>query len=309
MLSLSGLERIQLAGLDEIQTGQLAGAIAGSSVDPVDARRLHRRTAGNPLFITETMRAVLDDASPSGGRLNFDGIAQPVSVPVTIRALLGARIDTLSENAREILRMASVIGMVFRESFVEEVVGESVDPAVYERLAEASLIVAIDGGGQWRFGHPLIHDAAYSGLLASRRRQVHARVADRLEASSTLGAIGVVARHRAAAGDRDRAVPLLIEAADEALAVGAAEEAAQFWMAAAELLGSDPAADDSRRRAREALESMPAPASGSEATTDGSGSYGNRHDRRVDASAAVPGGDADGGGTGRTGLDPERGPI
>ena len=258
--SLATLERIRLTGLDEAHTGELAGAIAGTSVDPHDARHLHKRTAGNPLFISETVRAALDDGASAGGRLKFDGGGGPrVSVPVTIRALLGARIDALSENAREILRMASVVGVDFRESFVEELVGESVDPTVYERLAEASLIVPLDGVGQWRFAHPLIHDAAYAGLLASRRRQVHARVADRLEASATRPGIGAVARHRAAARDRERGVPLLVEAAGQALDVGAAEEAAQFWMAAADLLGSDPAADDYRRRSREALETIPAP--------------------------------------------------
>jgi adenylate cyclase len=259
LLSLATLERIRLTGLDEAHTGQLAGAIAGTSVDPNDARHLHKRTAGNPLFISETVRAALDDGGSTGGRLNFDGGAGPrVSVPVTIRALLGARIDALSENAREILRLASVVGIVFRESFVEELVGESVDRTVYARLAEASLIVALDGVGQWQFAHPLIHDAAYAGLLASRRRQVHARVADRLEASATRAAIGVVARHRAAARDRERGVPLLIEAAEQALDVGAAEEAAQFWMTAADLLGSDPTAEDCRRKAREALDTIPA---------------------------------------------------
>jgi class 3 adenylate cyclase len=253
--SIAGLERVRLAGLDESHTGKLAAAVAGTSVDPADARRLHQRTAGNPLFITETVRAVLDDASPTNGRLNLEGSgSQRQSVPVTIRALLGARIDALSENAREILRMASVVGMNFRETFVDEIVGHAVDPAIYGRLSEASLIVQLDGAGGWRFGHPLIHEAAYAGLLATRRRQVHSRVADRLEASTSREAIGVVARHRAAAGDRDRAVPLLIEAAEEALAVGAPEEAAQFWTAAAELLGSEPAAEECRRRAREALE-------------------------------------------------------
>jgi predicted ATPase len=260
MPSIAGLERIRLDGLDEAHTAELAASLAGASVDPADARRLHVRTAGNPLFITETMRVVLDDGAPVGGRLNLEGGGQRASVPVTIRALLGARIDGLSETAREVLRIASVVGMSFHETFVEEVVGDAVEPAIYERLAEVSLIVPLDSAGQWRFGHPLIHDAAYAGLLASRRRRVHARVADRLEASGTRGAIGVVARHRAAAGDRDRAVPLLTEAAEEALAVGAAEEAAEFWTAAADLLGTDPAAEDSRRRARAALELVPTPA-------------------------------------------------
>ena len=260
MPSIASLERIRLEGLDEAHTAELAASLAGTSVDPADARRLHVRTAGNPLFITETMRVVLDDGAPVNGRLNLEGGGQRASVPVTIRALLGARIDSLSDAAREVLRIASVVGMSFREAFVEEVVGDAVDPSIYERLAEASLIVPVDGAGQWRFGHPLIHDAAYAGLLAARRRRVHARVADRLEVSGTRGAIGVVARHRAAAGDRDRAVPLLTEAAEEALAVGAAEEAAEFWTAAADLLGTDPSAEDPRRRAREALELVPAPA-------------------------------------------------
>jgi hypothetical protein len=52
----------------------------------------------------------------------------------------------------------------------------------------------------------------------------------------------------------------MVEAAEEALAVGAAEEAAEFWTAAADLLGSDPAAEVCRRRAREALELASAPA-------------------------------------------------
>jgi adenylate cyclase len=260
MQSIARLERIRIAGLDEAHTGELAAAMAGTSVDPADARRLHARTAGNPLFITETMRVVLDDGAPVDGRLNLERGGSRSSMPVTIRALLGARIDSLSENGREILRIAAVIGMTFREAFVEEVVGESVDPGIYERLADASLIVPLDGGGRWRFGHPLIHDAAYAGLLASRRRRVHARVADRLQASGSRGPIGVVARHRAAAGDHERAVPLMVEAAEEALAVGAAEEAAEFWSAAADLLGSDPAAEVCRRRAREALDLVSAPA-------------------------------------------------
>jgi predicted ATPase len=253
MPSLAALERIHLAGLDEDQTGELAATVAGTPLGAADARRLHRRTAGNPLFITETVRAFLDDAAPKGSRFHLDGDEPGAGVPVTIRALLGARIDALSANAREILRTTSVVGMVFSESFVEELLGGPVDPAIYNLLAEASLIVPLETGGRWRFGHPLVHDAAYTGLLASRRREIHTRVADRIEANGRRGPIGVLARHRAAAGD-PRAVPLLIEAAEEALAVGAASEAAQFWTAAADLLGSDPGADVCRERARAALE-------------------------------------------------------
>jgi class 3 adenylate cyclase len=258
--ALDDLERIRLQGLDAAETRQLAATIAGSEIAPSDARRLHERTAGNPLFITETVRAVLEQPDADRGHLAFDGQISQVGMPVTLRALLGARIDALEEDAQTVLRVASVIGVTFGESVLEAVLEAQPDPAVYERLAEASLIVPLEAGGTWRFSHPLIHDAAYWGLLGTRRRRLHGRVADQIEATLGSAAIGEVARHRAASGDVERAVPLLMQAADAALAVGASREAASLWVSAADLLGSDPAAERVRQRARAALETSRPPA-------------------------------------------------
>jgi predicted ATPase len=177
-------------------------------------------------------------------------------MPETLRALLGARIDALSDEARTVLRVGSVIGVSFREAAVADILGQEISPDVFVRLAEASLIAPGDAG-TWRFDHPLIHDAAYWGLLGSSRRRLHARVADRLEATADREAIGLLAWHRAAAGDATRAVPLLAQAAEEALAVGASAEAASFWTRAAELLGGD-TGEAYRERARAALEEVPA---------------------------------------------------
>ena len=255
--AIDGLERIALEGLDESHTRELAGAIAGTEIDAGDARHLHERTAGNPLFITETVRAILDDHVAASGRLEIDGEIALKGMPVTLRALLGARIDALSEGSRTVLRVASVIGVTFREAVVAAVLEGPPEPGAYGRLADASLIVPLDVPGGWRFSHPLIHDAAYWGLLGTSRRRLHTRVADQLEAGAGRGAIGVVARHRAAAGDSERAVPLLAEAAEAALAVGASAEAASFWIAAADLLAPDAAAETFRQRARAALEVIP----------------------------------------------------
>ncbi|HEX5823901.1 MAG TPA: adenylate/guanylate cyclase domain-containing protein [Candidatus Limnocylindrales bacterium] len=242
------VRRLVLEGLDVTQTGELAGAVAGVAVDPDDVLRLHARTGGNPLFIGETVRAIVDEGAIGGdGRLAF---ARPghATVPVTLRALLGSRIDALSAESRSVLRVASVIGMSFRESVVEEVLEERVDPDRYERLAEAAMIVPGDASGGWRFCHPLIHDAAYSSLLASDRRALHARVADRIETRSPAASLGLIARHRAAAGDRPRAVPLLVRAAESALALGARTEAAGYLEMAAELELPGLARDELLRR-------------------------------------------------------------
>ncbi len=249
------LRTIELGGLAEAETGELAADVAGLPVDQEDVRRLHARTGGNPLYIGETVRAIVDDGQvTSDGRLTIGGPAG-TSVPATLRALLGSRIDALSVETRTILRVGSVLGMSFYEATIEEVLEDPVEPAVYERLAEAAMIVPIDARGGWRFCHPLIHDVAYGSLLATDRRALHGRVADRLEAGPATPAIAVIARHRAAAGDADRAIPLLVRAAELALDLGAGAEAAAFFELAAELGEEQPAAD-LRERAVEARAGM-----------------------------------------------------
>jgi len=272
---LVAAERLPLAGLDEPETRELAAAVAGSELGPSDGRRLHERTAGNPLFITETVRAIFVDGgppnagaeAPADGRMPDEDATVRPGMPTTLRTLLGSRIDAQAEGDRTVIRVASVVGVTFDEPVVAEVLGDDIAPDVYVRLADASLIVPVETPGGWRFSHPLIHDAAYWGLLASARRQLHTIVADRLESTDGPVPIGVVARHRAAAKDVERAVPLLLRAADEAAAVGASAEAASFWTAAADLEPAAPAADAYRQRARAALEAVPAGRSTSIAPT------------------------------------------
>jgi predicted ATPase len=128
-----------------------------------------------------------------------------------------------------------------------------------DRLARAALIVPIDAGSTWRFGHVLIRDAAYAGMLSTRRRELHARLAEILErdrwASPTL-----LARHRIAAGDHARAIPHLVAASEAALAVGAIEEAAISLRQAAELSDDADQAAGFQRRADELVSAGPATA-------------------------------------------------
>jgi len=82
-------------------------------------------------------------------------------------------------------------------------------------------------------------DAAYGRLLAPRRRHLHAALADRLEAVEPPVGAAELARHRVAAGDVERALPLLQQAAREAASIGAVEEAEAFLGAEATLQGRD----------------------------------------------------------------------
>jgi len=137
--------------------------------------------------------------------------------------------------------VASVIGITFTEEDLRGLLGAQGGERAIERLVDAALI-APAGDGTWRFAHPLIHDTAYAGLLASRRRLLHTRLADLIAGKPPIVVpLGLIATHRAAAGDAARALPLLREAAATAMAVGAAAEASGFWRAAAALsAGDDP---------------------------------------------------------------------
>jgi predicted ATPase len=130
--------------------------------------------------------------------------------------------------------------MTFSEPLLLTLCGDVVAEVDLQGLTEAGIVAADEAGavpGQWRFRHQLFVDAAYGRLLADRRRELHAALADHLELSEPRTDVAELARHRMAAGDAKRALPLLEQAAREAAAVGAVAEAEAFASAAAELRG------------------------------------------------------------------------
>ena len=161
------------------------------------------------------------------------------AVPLSLRALLGARIDALAPAQRSALEVASIIGMTFPERLLLALGGDAVEGVDLGELANAGMVIAADESGlpsgMWRFRHQLFLDAAYGRLLADRRRMLHGALADLLEVDDPRAEAAELARHRVAAGDSERALPLLEQAAREAAAVGAATEAETFARAAAEI--------------------------------------------------------------------------
>ena len=257
-----GVTRIDLEGLAEPDTARLATLVADAAVDAADAHTLHERTAGNPLFVGETVRAFLEDGTLErrDGRVTLVGAA-PARLPVTLRAVLGARIDALESTDRHVLGVASVIGVAFSEQLLTALRGVAPDRAALDRLVAGALL-APAGEGRWRFAHALIRDAAYAGLLASRRRLLHARLATVLAADTPPAPPGLIAAHLVAAGETARALPTLREAAAFALGLGALAEAATIWRQAADLGADiDPAgAAADRARAAEIEATLAEPA-------------------------------------------------
>jgi class 3 adenylate cyclase/tetratricopeptide (TPR) repeat protein len=150
-----------------------------------DRRRILGKTEGNPLFLQEVARALIDGGvvqrAEDGWRLAGD--TTDIAIPDTIQSLITVGLDRLPESARRTVQTAAVIGRTFEEELLVAVVDR---PGVRDDLRELvgrDLIRVIHDGSQaeFTFRHALTQEAAYGTLLAKHRRAAHRRVAEVLE--------------------------------------------------------------------------------------------------------------------------------
>jgi tetratricopeptide (TPR) repeat protein len=138
-------------------------------------------------------------------RLMLEGGAQ--AIPPTLQQSLAARLDRLGE-AREVAQMGAVVGREFRFGLLHAIAGatEAELSLALEKLVDADLLF-VDGVAPdsiYRFKHALIQEAAYESMLRSRRREIHAEIAEalvRLQPALVETAPETVATHLARAGD------------------------------------------------------------------------------------------------------------
>ena len=203
----------------------LVRAAAGDRrVTDEELAALMERGAGNPLFLQEL-------ASPEQP---LDAAEQ---MPDTVETLVATRIDGLAPGDRALLRWASVLGVSFSGALIADVLeGDPTaasDSDAWDRLAE---FVERDPEvpGTFRFRHALIRDGAYEGLSFRRRRELHARVAEVLEAR-TPDALELLSLHYYRAGDKPATWRYSLEAGRSAHEKWSNLEAAEFYEQALEV--------------------------------------------------------------------------
>ena len=163
---------LRLEPLPAEDARKLALAAAGDRrLTDEELAALMERGAGNPLFLQRL--ASVGEASEEAQEL-----------PETVEALVATRIDQLAPGDRALLRWASVLGVSFSGTLIQDVLeGDSVVAAGSEAWDRLGEFVERDPevAGAFRFRHALIRDAAYEGLSYRRRRELHGRVADVIE--------------------------------------------------------------------------------------------------------------------------------
>lgn len=236
---------VELPSLNEAAIAEHLRREFPSAVDlPLDlVRVIHRRTNGNPLF----MARILEHAVAQGWLAEFDGQwalkaslqTLELEIPASVRQLIEQRLASLDEQEQRLLETCSVAGLTFSlentaaalnqdEEAIEghcEALGRR--RLFIRRLAPA--ILAKRAPAQYEFFHVLCHQTIYERVPPLRRARLHQLIGERLErrySKTTQGAAAELAYHFEQACDLPRAARYLHEAADHALQLGSASEAA-----------------------------------------------------------------------------------
>jgi class 3 adenylate cyclase/tetratricopeptide (TPR) repeat protein len=194
-----------LAALTRADTQELLRDLAGEdpSLDGLD-EPIHERTQGNPFFIEEIVRELAESAYLEGGRGAYR-LARPIegaAVPVTVQAILAARIDRLGPDTKQLLQVASVVGKEISGralAMTAELDGERIEAALRESI-EAGFLYEAEVYPQrlLAFRHPLTREVAYGTQLAEQRAATHAaaaRATIELEQDRLDELAGLVAHH------------------------------------------------------------------------------------------------------------------
>ncbi|HET9105500.1 MAG TPA: AAA family ATPase [Solirubrobacteraceae bacterium] len=244
---------LEIGGLDRSEATQLVGLHAGALPSAALAQALYEETGGNPFFIEEMVRHLVD----SGVQAATAGAHElhEIGLPDDVQELIGRRLSRLGEPVVEILRLAAVIGREFDAGLLEAILEpdeEAFLSALEEAVASGLVVEDPTGPERYAFTHALVRETLYGGMSAPRRARWHRRVGIALEQAGAEAQIGALARHftRAAqAQDAERAVRYALAAAEQAATMLAHDQAAEHLESALSVLDRFAPADRARRLA------------------------------------------------------------
>jgi len=223
---------IRLDGLPPVATRRIISDLLGD--DPSLAAlkdELPRQSGGNPLFIEEYVRNMVDSVELIGqpGHYRMGARREATTIPPTVRAVLAARIDRLARLDKHVLQTLAAVGDVATVALLERVSDISTDELrkSLRRLERAGLLVERIDREQlaYEFKHSLTQAVAYETLLHQRRRELHLGI---LGALSDTQEYDVLARHAEQGEAWEQALTYLREAGRLTAQLGGLEAVSYF---------------------------------------------------------------------------------
>jgi DNA-binding SARP family transcriptional activator/tetratricopeptide (TPR) repeat protein len=249
----AGVSTIDLRGLDDTGIIAFMESAAGQELDQAGvglAHQLYRETDGNPFFVTEILRTLSESGDifldATTGRWTAKHAEGPLSLPHSVRAVIGTRVSRLGEEAIKVLSTASVIGRDFDLDLLAETTQVDEDELIdlLEGAQHAAVVDEFpDSPGRYTFSHALVQHTLYEDLGAARRTRIHRAVGEaieRLDGPNNETRIAELARHFLMATrpiDSTKAISYAQRAGDAALAALAPDHAVRHFSQALELAG------------------------------------------------------------------------
>jgi class 3 adenylate cyclase/tetratricopeptide (TPR) repeat protein len=207
---------------------ELLQALVGDGAELAPLKRLLiERTEGNPFFLEESVRTLVETGALGGERGAYRLIkdAQTIHVPTTVQALLAGRIDRLPAEEKRLLQAASVIGkdvpFALLQAIVEEGEGDLRQGLAHLQAAEFLYEAHLFPELEYTFKHALTHEVAYASLVQERRLALHLRILETLErrhADQPSEEVERLARHALGAEAWDKAATYLRQAGQRTMA-------------------------------------------------------------------------------------------
>jgi tetratricopeptide (TPR) repeat protein len=231
--------RVLLKPLPAESAEQLLTALLGSNaaLEPL-THMLIARTEGNPFFLEESVRTLVETGALTGER-GAHKLARPlpaIQVPETVQAVIAARIDRLCATDKALLQMASVLGKDVPFGLLQAIaeIAEDELHAAIGRLRAAEFLHEFEflPDVQYTFRHALTHEVAYGSLLQDRRRALHVRIVEiieRIYPERLAEQIDRLAHHAFLGADWAKAVTYLQQAGAKALARSVNREAVRYF--------------------------------------------------------------------------------
>src|SRR5439155_12991555 len=248
--------QLRLDSLPPVSAEEFLQALLGDDprLQPLTAL-LIARTEGNPFFLEESVRTLAETGVLVGERAAYR-LGQALAglqVPATVQAVLAARIDRLPAEAKRLLQIAAVLGTEVPLPLLHAIadVPEAVLQRTLTSLQSAEFLyeTRLFPEHEYTFKHALTHEVAYSSLLLERRRVLHARIVEALEALAPDRVAEQVERlaHHALRGEVwDKAVPYCQQAGPRAWDRAAFREALASFEQALQALAHLPEHGDTR---------------------------------------------------------------
>src|SRR5262249_44894026 len=239
------LDPLPPASADELLQALLGDDPSLAPLKPL----LIARTEGNPFFLEESVRTLVETRVLVGAR-GAARLAQPVGplqVPARVQAILAARIDRLAPEDKRLLQTAAVIGTEVPWPLLQTI-AEAPEEALHRGLgqlqaAEFLYETSLFPEHAYTFKHALTHEVAYNSLLQERRRTLHTRIVEAIAGLSTERLTEQVERlaHHALRGEVwDKALAYCWQAGAKAETRSAYREAVAYFEQALTAIGHLP---------------------------------------------------------------------